>query len=131
MNYAEALEGTIDLVIIFAFLILMDRRLPHRADDGKRVQPQGRIDIDRHGDLDPLFVVMEALFMGTVGKFLLALRVVKADGLPIAGRESIVRNVLRIVDGFAFCYRFYFGLRIGIAAAGRRRGGRYLRVSGS
>lgn len=44
------------------------------------------------------FIVMEALLGATVGKLVLGIRVVKLDGSPIGWGESIVRNLLRIVD---------------------------------
>jgi uncharacterized RDD family membrane protein YckC len=49
------------------------------------------------------FIVMEATQGATVGKMALGLRVVKTDGSPITWSESIIRNLLRIVDGL-FAY---------------------------
>ena len=46
------------------------------------------------------YVVLEAQMSGTLGKQLLGLRVVKTDGSPIDFQASLIRNVLRIVDGF-------------------------------
>jgi hypothetical protein len=79
----------------------------------------------------PFFVVMEALFIVTVGKFSLRLRVGQADGSPIGWREvdcpqrAQDRRWLRLLSiGFiAAC--------ASEAAAGWRRGDRYRRVSGS
>jgi len=49
------------------------------------------------------FVVMEATLGATIGKLMLNLRVVMAaDGSAIGWQAAIVRNLLRIVDGFAF-----------------------------
>jgi uncharacterized RDD family membrane protein YckC len=49
------------------------------------------------------FIVMEALKGATIGKMAMKLRVVKAaDGSAISWGESIIRNLLRIVDGFFF-----------------------------
>ncbi|MBV9616510.1 MAG: RDD family protein [Ktedonobacteraceae bacterium] len=44
---------------------------------------------------------MEATRGATIGKMMLGLRVVKIDGSPIGWSESIIRNLLRVVDGFA------------------------------
>lgn len=44
-------------------------------------------------------VVMEALTGQTIGKMIMGIRVVRADGTPISWKESIIRNVLRIIDG--------------------------------
>ena len=62
-------------------------------------------------------VVREALFGATVGKRLLGLRVVTADVSPTRCRESIVRNVLRIGDGFAL----YLSGCIAVCAAPKRQ----------
>lgn len=48
------------------------------------------------------FIVMEALKGQTVGKMALGIKVVKKDGSPISWQESIIRNLLRIVDGLFF-----------------------------
>ena len=45
------------------------------------------------------FIVMEATRGATLGKMALGLRVVKTDGSPISWSESIIRNLLRIIDG--------------------------------
>ena len=45
------------------------------------------------------FIVMEATRGATVGKMAMGLRVVRMDGTPISWSESIIRNLLRIVDG--------------------------------
>jgi uncharacterized RDD family membrane protein YckC len=49
------------------------------------------------------FIVMEATMGATVGKLVMGLRVVRDNGAPISWGESIVRNLLRIVDGL-FAY---------------------------
>lgn len=49
------------------------------------------------------FIVMEATRGATIGKMALGLRVVRVDGGSISWTESIVRNLLRIVDGL-FAY---------------------------
>ena len=45
------------------------------------------------------FIVLEATQGATLGKMALGLRVVKTDGSPISWTESIIRNLLRIIDG--------------------------------
>jgi uncharacterized RDD family membrane protein YckC len=49
------------------------------------------------------FIVMEATYGATLGKMALGLRVVKEDGSPISWSESVIRNLLRIIDGL-FAY---------------------------
>lgn len=49
------------------------------------------------------YIVMEARFGATIGKRLIGLKVVKLDaGAPVDWQASIVRNVLRLVDGLFF-----------------------------
>lgn len=45
------------------------------------------------------YIIMEATQGATLGKMALGLRVVKLDGSPISWQESIIRNLLRIIDG--------------------------------
>jgi uncharacterized RDD family membrane protein YckC len=48
------------------------------------------------------YVVMEVQMGGTLGKLALGLKVVKEGGEKIDWQASIIRNLLRIVDGFFF-----------------------------
>lgn len=48
------------------------------------------------------YIVLEAIQGATLGKMALGLRVVKVDGSPISWQESIIRNLLRIIDGLFF-----------------------------
>src|ERR1051326_5906576 len=47
-------------------------------------------------------IVMEAMWGATLGKMVLGIRVVKLDGSPIGWGESIIRNLLRIIDSIPF-----------------------------
>ena len=44
------------------------------------------------------YVGLEATQGATLGKMILGLRIVKTDGSPIGWSESIIRNLLRIID---------------------------------
>jgi uncharacterized RDD family membrane protein YckC len=48
------------------------------------------------------FIVLEATQGATLGKMALGLRVVKTDGSPISWAESLIRNLLRIIDSLVF-----------------------------
>ena len=49
------------------------------------------------------YIVMEARSGATIGKRLIGLKVVRLEGgAPLTWQSSIVRNVLRLVDGFFF-----------------------------
>ncbi len=45
------------------------------------------------------FIVLEATQGATLGKMALGLRVTRTDGAPISWTESIIRNLLLIIDG--------------------------------
>jgi len=47
-------------------------------------------------------VVLEATQGATLGKKAMGLKVVKMDGTAISWKESIIRNLLRIIDGIGF-----------------------------
>jgi len=49
------------------------------------------------------FIVLEATQGATLGKMALGLRVTRTDGAPISWTESLIRNLLRIIDGL-FAY---------------------------
>jgi len=48
------------------------------------------------------FVAMEGMKGQTLGKMFLKLKVVKEDGSAISYQEALIRQVLKVVDGFFF-----------------------------
>lgn len=50
------------------------------------------------------YTVMEATLGATVGKMVMGLRVVRQDGGPISWTESLIRNLLRLIDALPFAY---------------------------
>lgn len=50
------------------------------------------------------FIVLEATLGATIGKMILGIRVVMADGSPMNRRASLIRNLLRILDVLPFAY---------------------------
>src|SRR5258705_3607628 len=46
------------------------------------------------------YVVMEVTSGGTIGKKVMGLKVVKEDGIPVDWGAGVIRNILRIIDGF-------------------------------
>jgi uncharacterized RDD family membrane protein YckC len=48
------------------------------------------------------YIVMEAMSGATLGKRVMKLKVVKEGGGPMDWQASIIRNLLRIIDGFFF-----------------------------
>jgi uncharacterized RDD family membrane protein YckC len=50
------------------------------------------------------FFVLEAVYGYTLGKYVLGIVVTRDDGTPIGWSESIIRNLLRIVDALPTLY---------------------------
>ena len=50
------------------------------------------------------FILFEAFFAATLGKMVMGLRVVKADGSPYSWSSVIVRNLLRFIDALPVFY---------------------------
>lgn len=48
------------------------------------------------------FIVLEATRGATLGKMALGLRVVKTNGTPITWSDSLIRNLLRLIDGLFY-----------------------------
>ena len=46
------------------------------------------------------YIVLEVVLGGTLGKLVVGIRVYTVDGQPISWGASVIRNLLRIVDGF-------------------------------
>jgi uncharacterized RDD family membrane protein YckC len=47
----------------------------------------------------PVFVFLEGIWGATLGKYLLGLRVISADGQPPGLQKSFLLNLLRLIDG--------------------------------
>ena len=55
------------------------------------------------------YVVFEAWLAATPGKLLLGLRVRSADGTRIGLRAALIRNLLRVIDGFPYVVPYLVG----------------------
>ncbi len=69
------------------------------------------------------YTAQEALFSTTIGKALMGLRVVLADGRPIAFRHAFVRNIVRPIDAVGGCV---LGWILAVCSSRRRRLGDHL-----
>ena len=47
------------------------------------------------------FVVFESAFEATPGKLLLGIRVIKGNGQRCGFKQAFIRNIMRLIDGFA------------------------------
>lgn len=55
------------------------------------------------------YILMEAFVGGTLGKLALGLRVEMEDGSPCTISASLIRNLLRIVDGLPYVIPYLLG----------------------
>jgi uncharacterized RDD family membrane protein YckC len=57
------------------------------------------------------FTILEGITGTTIGKVAVNIKVVREDGQPCGMRSSLVRNILRFVDGFPYVVPYYVGFR--------------------
>ncbi|MGD0433346.1 MAG: RDD family protein [Acetobacteraceae bacterium] len=98
----RVVEGLVDLFVCLVILYAVAAATGHTTSD------EGSIGFEMWG-MPALvgyalcfiyFIVFEAAWGATIGKFVTRLRVVReSDGAPIGWRDSIIRNLFRIVDG--------------------------------
>ncbi len=69
------------------------------------------------------FVLMEWRYGATIGKLLLRVQVVDAEGGRISVSKSLGRNVLRIVDAFPFIFPYLLGLVVVASSRTKQRVG--------
>jgi uncharacterized RDD family membrane protein YckC len=67
------------------------------------------------------YIVLEAVLGATLGKLLLGIRVVTVDGSRIGWGASIIRNLLRIVDGLPYIIPYLLGAILVWTAPQRQR----------
>jgi uncharacterized RDD family membrane protein YckC len=69
------------------------------------------------------FILLEWRLGGTVGKLLLGVRVSNNQGGPITLKQSVTRNILRVVDAFPYFVPYLTGLVLGATDDRKRRFG--------
>jgi uncharacterized RDD family membrane protein YckC len=76
-----------------------------------------------------VFAAFEASFGWTPAKRLFGLRVCKVGGDPLDAKSALVRNLLRLIDGFPYVIPYALGAIVAGRSSDRRRVGD--RVAGS
>jgi hypothetical protein len=69
------------------------------------------------------FTLMEWQLGGTLGKLLMRVQVVNAEGRRISLQKFLVRNVLRILDAFPFIIPYLVGLVLVASSRNKQRVG--------
>jgi uncharacterized RDD family membrane protein YckC len=90
----------IDIVIFWAFSFIVAIATGETSGAGFALGTLGSCLVGIIGIA--YYVVMETMYGGTVGKLALGLKVVKEDGSAPDWQTSIIRTLLRIVDGLFF-----------------------------
>src|ERR1051325_943578 len=89
----------VDAVVLFVLIWIIGMATGNQSADG--VSMQGPLALVPIAIWFLCYIAMEATSGATLGKMAVGLRVVNEDGsAPIGFGAAIVRNVLRIVDGF-------------------------------
>jgi uncharacterized RDD family membrane protein YckC len=110
----------VDLVLLIALFVVLALTI------GDSTTNDGSVSLALHGGAGAVYFalvvlyyfVLEAAIGQTVGKLLLGLRVLRADGSRPSVARVALRTVLRIVDWLPFLYLVGF---ITMMATGRRR----------
>lgn len=55
------------------------------------------------------FTILEGRYGQTVGKIVLKIKVLKADGSPINYKDACIRTILRVIDGVPFIVPYLLG----------------------
>jgi len=109
----RALGAFGDFVILGLFSIAYGLAFGKSAEQGYGFSVDGTPATIMYIVFFAYFVVTEALWSATPAKLLLDMRVVReADGANIGWGESVIRNVLRVVDIFPVLYLvgFFFAV---------------------
>ena len=117
------LAGLIDCALLAALFVLMVALFGEFGPPEN--QESADVGFNLSGGPFLLFVILsfayyvgaEAATGATIGKAVMGLKVIKADGQPYSFGAAFVRNILRLVDGFFF----YIVALICIAASQKRQ----------
>ena len=101
MNYAgvgsRAVATIIDSIVLFAVFFAIAAAAGQTTEEGFELTGAPFVVATVVGFL--YYIGLEALSGATLGKRIVGLRVVREDGGGIGWRESVIRNLLRLVDG--------------------------------
>jgi len=111
--------GLVDFAVLFVLFVVLGLIL------GDSEAGEGRVSVNLNGGPALIFLALSLLYYfaceaasgRTLGKLLLGVRVVSADGLRAGPGQVAARTALRLIDGILF---YLVGL-IAILATGERR----------
>ncbi len=99
------IQGVIYIILFFSLVVLVNALtefdLPQPANDALSIGVVAALFIIQFG----YFMFFEIILNGqTPGKRLFSLRVIKDNGYPLAPLDSVIRNLIRIIDFLPFAY---------------------------
>lgn len=99
------IQGALYVILFFALIILVNQLtvldLPRPVNDALGIGVVVVLFLIQFG----YFMFFEIILNGqTPGKRLFGLRVIKDNGYPLAPLDSVIRNLVRIIDFFPFAY---------------------------
>lgn len=111
--------GLIDLLIVFVLLVVVGVAFgqSETSGTGASVQLEGASAIVFLALMLLYYGGLEAMSGQTIGKRVMGIRVVRADGGPAGAGQIALRTILRLIDGILL----YLVAIVVIVATGRRR----------
>jgi len=96
------LGGVIDMIVMVVFMFVYIRLLGIKTDHQVYELQSGLMWL-MYLIMLFYFAILEAITGKTFGKYIVKTKVVNKNNQLISWLQSLVRNVMRIIDGFAFC----------------------------
>ncbi|MGD9152743.1 MAG: RDD family protein [Gammaproteobacteria bacterium] len=111
------LGGVIDVIALVVFIFVYFRVFGTKIDATNTYHIQGGLAWLMYLIMLLYFVVLEKITGKTIGKYIAKTKVVNQDGQLMSWWQSLVRNLMRIIDGLFF----YMVAIIAIASSGKNR----------
>lgn len=122
--------GIVDLVLVFVLLSLTDQGgfINFKFGSGGYSVTAGPI-VSLWGTKGTITTIVIALYFilfetfkgGTIGKLAAGIKVVREDGSRITFNQALIRNLLRIVDGFPYFIPYLLGMIVMATSPRRQR----------
>jgi len=99
--WKRILGGVIDTIVLVVFLFVYVRLFGVKLT-GSTYHVHGMYTFIMYLVMLLYYVVLEAITGKTIGKYIIKTKVVNQNGEIISWLQSFIRNIMRIIDGFAF-----------------------------
>ena len=97
--------AVVDLSLMIGLFIFMCSRWGTlQTENGFTAELEGLPALIYFGIALGYFIAAEVIFSATIGKLVTGLRVVREDGSRLRLRDSVIRNLFRVIDGLPIFY---------------------------